>query len=73
MYILSTMLFNLYEEYIMKKTLDGKHYEDVWKRVVTGGCKWTNLRYVCDTTLFAVNVEIIKILLEGWLRIWFGD
>lgn len=57
--ILSSLLFNIYGEYIMRKSLEN------WDGgIVVGGKKISNLRYADDTTLFASSeselVELIR-------------
>lgn len=56
--ILSPILFNIYGEYIVRKTCDG------WDGGITvGGCKISNLRYADDTTLLAASeIEMSKFL-----------
>nr|ADI61821.1 endonuclease-reverse transcriptase [Bombyx mori] len=56
--ILSPILFNIYGEYIMRKTLEN------WDGGITiGGVKVTNLRYADDTTLLATTeAEMTELL-----------
>ena len=57
--ILSPCLFNLYAEYIMRKTgLDEAQVE-----IKTAGRNINNLRYADDTTLIAESEEELKSLL----------
>lgn len=57
--ILSPILFNVYGEYIMRRTCEG------WKGGVSiGGVKITNLRYADDTTLLAANESEMVALLN---------
>ena len=52
-YILSSCLFNLYAEYIMRKF----GLEEAWAGIKIAGRNINNLRYADDTTLMAESVE----------------
>ncbi|XP_012544182.2 transposon TX1 uncharacterized 149 kDa protein [Bombyx mori] len=57
--ILSPVLFNIYGEYIMRRTCEG------WDGGVTiGGVKLSNLRYADDTTLLAANESEMTALMS---------
>ncbi|KAA5557044.1 hypothetical protein F3G48_33055, partial [Pseudomonas aeruginosa] len=57
--ILSPVLFNIYGEYIMRRTCEG------WDGGVTiGGVKLSNLRYADDTTLLAANENEMAALMS---------
>ena len=58
-YILSSCLFNLYAEYIMKNVGLGKSHTGI---KITGRTS-NNFRYADDTTLMAENKEELKSLL----------
>ena len=72
-YILSTCLFNLYEEYIMRNT----GLEEAQARIKIAGGNINNLRYADDTTLMAESKEELKSLLvkvkEKSEKNWFKD
>ena len=57
--ILSTCLFNLYAEYIMRNA----GLEETQAGITIAGRNITNLRYADDTTLMAENEEELKRLL----------
>ncbi|KAJ8724798.1 hypothetical protein PYW07_015756 [Mythimna separata] len=62
--ILSPILFNIYGEYIMRRTCEN------WEGGITvGGVKITNLRYADDTTLLAANESEMVALLDRMERI----
>ena len=58
-YILSSCLFNLYSEYIMRNT----RLEEAQAGVETAGRNINNLRYADDATLMAKSEEELKSLL----------
>ena len=58
-YILSPCLFNLYTEYIMRKT----GLKEAQVRIKIAGRNINNLRYADDTTLMAESEEELKSLL----------
>lgn len=61
--VLSPLLFNLYGEYIMRRTLqteDGNAWDG---GVPIGGVRVSNLRYADDTTLVTTNVEDMSLIL----------
>ena len=58
--ILSSCLFNLYAEYIMRNA----GLEEAQARIKTAGRKINNLRYADDTTLIAESEELKSLLMK---------
>ena len=58
--ILSTCLFNLYAEYIMRNT----GLDEAQARIKIAGRNINNLRYVDDTTLMAESKELKSLLMK---------
>ncbi|CAH2265133.1 jg9285 [Pararge aegeria aegeria] len=57
--IISPLLFNIYTEIIMRRTLE------TWKDgIVIGGQRISNLRYADDTTLFATSIRHMEDFLQ---------
>ncbi|XP_063634653.1 uncharacterized protein LOC134805268 [Cydia splendana] len=57
--ILSPMLFNIYGEYIVRKSLEGWH-----KGFAVGGKRINNLRYADDTVLLASSISDMQELVN---------
>ena len=75
--VLSPCLFNLYAEYIMRKT----RLEETQAGIKIAGRSINNLRYADDTTLKAESKEELKSLLmkvkedseKNWLKIQHSE
>lgn len=65
--IFSPILFNLYGEYVIRKTLQIETDSGIteWDGgVLVGGAQISNIRYADDTTLISKDVESMKFLLR---------